>query len=303
MTSANPEPATEPQGSLRARLAVCWDGDNDPADEAWRDEQAGRALAVFEPELVSLREEIDRLADEAEDLRRENHHLASDNTTLRRERDAARADYVSTGATLDHATDRLSDMVDDAGLARPDDLASALDTIHTLLATLDPAEPDLIAALDVDEANAALRELAQQRPAVAGYSWIPVPDDRVEWKPADGSEWSAGVVERVTLTRGGVGVRVVLDADNRPVVADLKCLRPSPAAAGPSREPGSLPDLNAEISLPAAARKAVPVLTGWEAKRVAATVLRALSEVKDTAEGWPHADDLLVLADDIEARA
>lgn len=43
------------------------------------------------------------------------------------------------------------------------------------------------------------------------------------------------------------------------------------------------------------------MLTGREAKTVTSVILRALSEVKDTAEGWPDADELLVLADEIEA--
>lgn len=60
-------------------------------------------------------------------------------TRLRAERDHARNEYVTVGATLDHVTDRLSDMVDDAGLARPDDLAAALDTIRVLVDRATPS--------------------------------------------------------------------------------------------------------------------------------------------------------------------
>lgn len=43
---------------LRARLAACWDGDDDPSDAAWREAQADRAMAVVEPVLSGLRSEV-----------------------------------------------------------------------------------------------------------------------------------------------------------------------------------------------------------------------------------------------------
>ena len=61
---------------------------------------------------------------------------------------------------------------------------------------------------------------------------------------------------------------------------------------------------DAGASLTAAATKAVPALTKREVRDVTAAVLRALSELIDedtTDEGWPDADDLLMLADSIEA--
>lgn len=54
MTESGP---TQPADDLRARIAACWDGDDDPSDAAWREAQADRALAVVEPELARLREE------------------------------------------------------------------------------------------------------------------------------------------------------------------------------------------------------------------------------------------------------
>lgn len=68
---------------------------------------------------------------------RESH--AQQIANLKAERDHARHEYVAAGAALDHATDRLSDMVDDAGFARPDDLADALDSIHAVLTNADLA--------------------------------------------------------------------------------------------------------------------------------------------------------------------
>ncbi len=60
---------------------------------------------------------------------------------------------------------------------------------------------------------------------------------------------------------------------------------------------------DATVSLTAAVTKAVPALTKREVRDVTAAVLRALSELIDedtTDEGWPDADDLLMLADSIE---
>jgi hypothetical protein len=65
------------------------------------------------------------------------------------------------------------------------------------------------------------------------------------------------------------------------------------------------PDTDAAVVLPAAVAQAAPQLTVQEARDVAATVLRALSELIDedtTDEGWPDADDLVVLADTIDQK-
>jgi hypothetical protein len=57
---------------------------------------------------------------------------------------------------------------------------------------------------------------------------------------------------------------------------------------------------NASNELVAAVAQAAPMLTKREAGDVAITVLRKLSEFVDEDTIDPHADDLLVLADDIE---
>lgn len=54
---------------------------------------------------------------------------------LRSDRATARDEYVAVGVDLDHATDRLSDMVADAGLARPESLAEALDAVYALISS------------------------------------------------------------------------------------------------------------------------------------------------------------------------
>lgn len=61
---------------------------------------------------------------------------------LRAELGRVRTEYVAIGVTVDHVTDRLSDMVDDAGLARPESLADALDSVYTLIGQAPGEEQD-----------------------------------------------------------------------------------------------------------------------------------------------------------------
>ncbi len=70
-----------------------------------------------------------------------------------------------------------------------------------------------------------------------------------------------------------------------------------------SQATGTSETTDAAVRLVAAAAKAAPTLTRREARDVTAAVLRVVSEVIDeeSGEGWPTADDLLELADDIEA--
>jgi len=161
------------------------------------------------------------------------------------------------------------------------------------------------ATVQVAEANAALRALARQRPSTRTHSWIPVPDDRVEWSSAEGV-WKPAVVERVTISRADTVARIVLDENGRLLVAGLEHLRPSPTAPATHAAEENPRVNDTSTSLVDAVAAAAPTLTKREARDATAALLRKLSEFMDedeSDEGWPEADDLLMLADDIEARA
>ena len=63
---------------------------------------------------------------------------------------------------------------------------------------------------------------------VKTFAWTPDPDDRVEWNPAR-DVWKPAVVERITISRTGTVVRIVLDENGQPLLVGLEHLRPSPA--------------------------------------------------------------------------
>lgn len=97
-------------------------------------------------------------------------------------------------------------------------------------------------------------------------------------------------------------------ADDQPAMVQVADANAALRELAQEREDAPLPraiaeptdlDTDATVVLPAAAAQAAPQLTAEEARNVAATVLRALSELIDedtTDEGWPDADDLVVLA-------
>lgn len=150
---------------LRARLAACWDGDDDPSDAAWREAQADRAMAVVEPVLSGLRSELEYQGDLRAGYQREVDAL----NLLLSEAQASRQDWAVEAMRLDI---KLS--------ARP-----TVSAYEASCEALEKRRVALVAALGLPDGSGfyeAVEDVAElraslRRPVSEGVGNTPIPDD------------------------------------------------------------------------------------------------------------------------------